>query len=114
MILAIRVTRNARKITIPIGSGTDTLRNVIGTTKKDKHDKHTAMAEKTFREIEVEIQKKGFAQLCGEAAEEIQNITRGLGYLGDCYPELKKVIDETTGLLVKAGVELLELSKGVE
>lgn len=72
------------------------------------------MAEKTFREIEDEIQKKGFAQLCKEAAEEIQNITRELGYLEESHPELKKDIDEVTALLIRAGIKLLELSEEAE
>lgn len=72
------------------------------------------MAEKSFRQIEAEIAEKGFATLCNEAALEIQNITRMLGYLLDVNPEVKKEADAICAYLMRGGVALIELAKKVE
>ena len=72
------------------------------------------MAEKDFRQIEAEIAEKGFAALCVEAAEAIQNCSRMLSYLAADYPELKDSLDALTGHLVLSGIKLVELSKQVD
>lgn len=71
------------------------------------------MAEKSFRQIETEIAEKGFADLCKEAAVEIQNITRMLGYLIGEHPELKPEIDANCGHLIRSGMSLITLSEKV-
>ena len=72
------------------------------------------MAEKSFRQIEAEIAEKGFAALCNEAALEIQNITRMLGYLLGENPEVKKEVDAICAELMRGGIALAELAKKVD
>lgn len=71
--------------------------------------------EKNFRQIEAEIREKGFSALCKEAATEIQNITRMLGYLGEIYPELDTLfITPLTSSLITSGMNLMAIGMAVE
>jgi hypothetical protein len=76
------------------------------------------MAEKSFRQIEAEITDRGFSALCGDAAYEIQNVTRLLGYLEDelreDYPDMAMKVFEATGQLIRAGITLVNLSKNLD
>lgn len=75
------------------------------------------MAEKSFREIEAAIDEKGFKALLNEGAEEIQNITRTLGYLRDRVLDdiaMIEEIDGACGSLIRSAMALLDLADEVD
>jgi hypothetical protein len=64
------------------------------------------MAEKSFRQIEADIQTKGYKALCTEAVYEIQNLTRTLSYLEGVRADLKADIDKVCAYVMRGGIAL--------